>query len=83
MSITETRNLLLRSLPEAEVAHLLPLFTRVAVEKGERVIEAGGALDFAYFPESGLSFRKAACPRTSPRPTATAGWRSAASASRG
>ena len=55
MSITETRNLLLRSLPEAEVAHLLPLFTRVAVEKGERVIEAGGALDFAYFPESGLS----------------------------
>ena len=55
MSIADTGNLLLRAIPGEERTQLLPHFIRIAVSKGERLVQAGGRLEFAYFPEAGLS----------------------------
>ena len=55
MSIADTGNLLLRAIPGEERTQLLPHFTRIAVSKGERLVQAGDRLEFAYFPEAGLS----------------------------
>ncbi|KQP30818.1 cyclic nucleotide-binding protein [Methylobacterium sp. Leaf104] len=55
MSVCSPGNLLLRSLPEAERAQLVPEFDRIEVRKGERLVEAGDRAEFAYFPEGGLS----------------------------
>ncbi|MCK2057209.1 Crp/Fnr family transcriptional regulator [Methylobacterium sp. 37f] len=55
MSIGATHNLLLRSLPEEERARMLPLFERIEVRKGARLINEGDRMAFSYFPEDGLS----------------------------
>lgn len=55
MSEPTTRNRLLRTLPPGELEELLPQFERVDVHKGEILITVGQPLEFAYFPEGGLS----------------------------
>jgi CRP-like cAMP-binding protein len=55
MNVTSTRNRLLQALPPAELDQLLPEFERVDVCKGEVLICVGTSLEFAYFPEGGLS----------------------------
>ena len=55
MNVTSTRSRLLQALPPAELDQLLPEFERVDVCKGEVLICVGTSLEFAYFPEGGLS----------------------------
>jgi CRP-like cAMP-binding protein len=55
MSLTSTKNRLLQALSSSELAQLLPQFERVEVRKGETLVTMGQPLEFAYFPESGLS----------------------------
>jgi CRP-like cAMP-binding protein len=53
--MTSTRNRLLRALPPNELDQLLPHFERQEVRKGEVLWSVGEILEFAYFPEGGLS----------------------------
>lgn len=55
-----TRNRLLQALPPGELDELLPQFERVDVRKGEVLVTVGQPLEFAYFPEGGLSSNLAA-----------------------
>jgi CRP-like cAMP-binding protein len=55
MSVTSTRNRLLQALPPGELDQLLPQFERQEVRKGEVLWSVGETLEFAYFPEGGLS----------------------------
>lgn len=55
MSVSTTRNRLLQALASDDFARLLPHFERVEVRKGNVLIHQGDTLDFAYFPEGGLS----------------------------
>lgn len=55
MSVTSTRNLLLQALPSDELERFLPHLERVDVHKGEVLVSVGEPLEFAYFPEGGLS----------------------------
>ncbi|MHC2020261.1 Crp/Fnr family transcriptional regulator [Methylobacterium sp. CM6247] len=55
MSVSSTRNRLLQVLPPSELDRLLPHCERVDVHKGEVLIHQGQPLEFAYFPEGGLS----------------------------
>jgi CRP-like cAMP-binding protein len=50
-----TRNRLLQALPPGELDEFLPQFERVDVRKGEVLVTVGQPLEFAYFPEGGLS----------------------------
>jgi CRP-like cAMP-binding protein len=50
-----TRNRLLRALPPAEFQILWPQLDHVEVGKGEVLVREGEPLEFAYFPEGGLS----------------------------
>lgn len=53
--MSSTRNRLLQVLPPGELDRLLPHCERVDVHKGEVLIHQGQPLEFAYFPEGGLS----------------------------
>ena len=53
--MSSTRNRLLQVLPPGELDRLLPHCERVDVHKGEVLIHQGHPLEFAYFPEGGLS----------------------------
>lgn len=55
MGVTTTRNRLLQALPPGELDRLLPQFERVEVHKGDILMSMGGPIEFAYFPEGGLS----------------------------
>ncbi|MDR7037802.1 CRP-like cAMP-binding protein [Methylobacterium sp. BE186] len=55
MSVSTTRNRLLQALPPRELDQLLPQFERVDVHKGDVLASIGDPLEFAYFPEGGLS----------------------------
>lgn len=55
MSVSSTRNRLLQILPSNELERLLPRFERVDVRKGEVLVRMEQPLEFAYFPEGGLS----------------------------
>lgn len=55
MSVTTTRNRLLQALPLDDLDQLLPDFERVDVHKGDVLWTVGQHLEFAYFPEGGLS----------------------------
>src|SRR4051812_42215740 len=55
MSVSATRNRLLQALPPGELDQLLPHCERVDAHKGDVLISAGVPLEFAYFPEGGLS----------------------------
>jgi CRP-like cAMP-binding protein len=55
MNVTSTRNGLIQALPAGERDDLLAQCERVEVTKGEIVVSIGQPLDFAYFPEEGLS----------------------------
>ncbi|GEP07053.1 Crp/Fnr family transcriptional regulator [Methylobacterium oxalidis] len=55
MSVATTRNRLLQALPPGELDQLLPQCERVDVEKGAVLASIGNPLEFAYFPEGGLS----------------------------
>ena len=50
-----TRNRLLQALPPGELDRLLPRCERISVHKGEVLATVGQSLEFAYFPEGGLS----------------------------
>lgn len=60
MGATRTRNRLLQSLPPSELDQLLPHYEQVDGRKGETLITIGQPLEFAYFPEGGLSSNLAA-----------------------
>ncbi len=47
-------NKILRGLPEAEFARLMPLFEPVSLSAGERLSEAGETARFIYFPENSI-----------------------------
>src|ERR1700712_5966853 len=55
MSEPLTRNRLLQALPPGELDELFPQFERVDVHKGDVLVTVGQTLEFAYFPEGGLS----------------------------
>ena len=55
MSVSTTHNRLLQALPPDELGQLLPHCERVEVRKGEILVTLGQPLEFAYFPEGGLS----------------------------
>ena len=55
MSVSTTRNRLLQALSSDDLGRLLPHLERVDVHKGEVLIHQGQVLEFAYFPEGGLS----------------------------
>jgi CRP-like cAMP-binding protein len=55
MRVTRTKNRLLQALPPGELDELLPQFERVDVHKGDVLVTVGQTLEFAYFPEGGLS----------------------------
>ncbi|PIK73304.1 cyclic nucleotide-binding protein, partial [Methylobacterium frigidaeris] len=55
MKLSTTRNRLLQALPQGELERLLADCERVDVHKGEVLISIGEPLEFAYFPEGGLS----------------------------
>jgi CRP-like cAMP-binding protein len=55
MDVSTTRNRLLQALPPDDLGRLLPHLERVDVRKGEVLIRQGQPLEFAYFPEGGLS----------------------------
>ena len=55
MSVSATRNRLLQALPPGELDQLLPHCERVDVKKGDVLLSVGKPLEFAYFPEGGLS----------------------------
>jgi hypothetical protein len=55
MGPTNIRNRLLSVLPTGDLEQILPLFERVDVQKGHVLVSVGQALEFAYFPEVGLS----------------------------
>ena len=55
MTMREPQNRLLQALPPAELDRLLPRFERVEVQKGDTLWSVGELLEFAYFPEGGLS----------------------------
>ena len=55
MSVSSTRNRLLQALPPGELDRLLPHCERVDIRKGEVLMSIGEPLEFAYFPEGGLS----------------------------
>lgn len=55
MSVSTTRNRLLQALPPDDLGRLLPHLERVDVHKGEVLIHQGQPLEFAYYPEGGLS----------------------------
>jgi hypothetical protein len=55
MSVPTTRNRLLQALPPGELDQLLPQFERMDVHKGDVLVSVGKPLEFAYFPEGGLS----------------------------
>jgi CRP-like cAMP-binding protein len=55
MSVLDTRNRLLQALPPDEREKLLPHCERIEVHKGEVLASLGQPLEFAYFPEGGLS----------------------------
>jgi CRP-like cAMP-binding protein len=49
------RNLLLRSLPEAEQERLEPYWEQVTLESGQVLIEADQPIEFVWFPEDAVS----------------------------
>jgi CRP-like cAMP-binding protein len=55
MSVSSTGNRLLQAMQPEDLACLLPHLERVEVRKGEILIRQGQPLEFAYFPEGGLS----------------------------
>jgi CRP-like cAMP-binding protein len=55
MSVSTIRNRLLQALSSDDLGRLLPHLERVDVHKGEVLIHQGQILEFAYFPEGGLS----------------------------
>src|SRR3954462_13034715 len=55
MSVSTMRNRLLQALPPGELDQLLPQVERVDVRKGDVLASIGDPLEFAYFPEGGLS----------------------------
>lgn len=55
MMPTPTRNRLLQVLPQGDLDRLLAECERVEVRKGEFLVSIGTPLEFAYFPEGGLS----------------------------
>lgn len=55
MSVSTTHNRLLQALPPYELGRLLRHCERVEVCKGEVLVSPGEPLDWAYFPEGGLS----------------------------
>jgi CRP-like cAMP-binding protein len=55
MTVTTTHNRLLQALPQSNLDQLLPEFERVDVHKGDVLWSVEQPLEFAYFPESGLS----------------------------
>jgi CRP-like cAMP-binding protein len=55
MSVPATRNRLLQALPPGELDQLLSQAERVDVHKGDVLASIGDPLEFAYFPEGGLS----------------------------
>lgn len=55
MTVSSTRNRLLQALPPDDLNRILPLFERITVNKGDILWSIGQRLDFAYFPEGGLS----------------------------
>jgi CRP-like cAMP-binding protein len=55
MRVTRTKNRLLQALSPGELDELLPQFERVDVHKGDVLVTVGQTLEFAYFPEGGLS----------------------------
>ena len=55
MSVSSTGNRLLQSMQPDDLARLLPHLERMDVRKGEILIRQGEPLEFAYFPEGGLS----------------------------
>ena len=60
MSGPTMRNRLLQALPPGKLDEILPQFERVDVRKGEVLVTVGQPLEFAYFPEGGLSSNLAA-----------------------
>lgn len=55
MGVPTTRNRLLEAMPLDELDRLLPQFERVDVHKGNVLMSVGAPMEFAYFPEGGLS----------------------------
>jgi CRP-like cAMP-binding protein len=52
---TNIRNRLLRALPPGDLEQVLPDLERVDVQKGAVLVSVGQVLEFAHFPEAGLS----------------------------
>ena len=55
MGVSTARNRLLQALPPGELDQLLPQLERIEVCKGDILWPVGQRLEFAYFPEGGLS----------------------------
>lgn len=55
MGLTKFENRLLQALPSGDLEQLLSHLERVEVEKGDVLASVGEVLEFAYFPEAGLS----------------------------